>query len=489
MSLGKENSNSFEVLDNSRTEMRWKIPAENLQETQNALSAYERIHYDNPWARTIYFGVVSKDDNGIETILPTGDAKVSLKAREFINEPSEGRIFLLDPKTKFRFEAKIMPSWDSNSPKRKKYTVKKTTLESLTKALYSGDYSKLDPENNFPRGLLPAVLKKSGYDRFGPIGIVQYHRDHFKSTDPQNGNVQRITLDSDITVWDIDWTGHNYAASKVMMFPHGILEIKNQGGTSQYPNELQELVKPLESLKPKHDILFERVDNKLGMTFELYYEPDQEGWIVNEQERKIDLDRDPKPFLRGLNLGSDFIVSAPFDKTTLQRFYRLPDKTQSACIMEEIPNVRGQLIKAKILNQGSLTYQSRKEIVKSLTDENKQIVSQFLGVDLDRIPFAPSFERRRVTVNILDQKTGRVFEAAADECVAEDNRPNLNQIEVEYLGTLTGHVIHPTEGITKTEVDQDLTNLKMLLQQSLLDNGYGIIETQTTKSEWICAEK
>ncbi len=478
-----EKSNLLEHLDHSRSEERWNILPDEISRIEHFLSDYEASTYEKPWVTTIYFGGVKEDKDGKETIIPLRDVRVSLKARQFNRAPCVDPIRILDPLGEYIFEAKLRPIWDDISLKRRKYKAR-TTLAAINQSLFSGKYGTLDREGNFPLDLLPDILKRSGCKRFAPIGMVQYLRRHYSNDgtlDMSEG--QRLTFDTNFSIWDIDWTGYCYAATKVKLYDHGILEIKNQGGRPKYPESIQKIILELPIAQSKHDLLFDTVGGHLGMVAEVDYQLQKEGWTINEREIKIDVSNDPRAWMEQLQLSHKYLLTSP-DKQQLtrQQFFLLEDKTKSACLMEYLSVDLSSNIKAKKLTGDSKSYQSRTELVRHDNAENRKLISNFLGFDIDKFPLSSKFERRRVLRSLVNQSSGRVFEIIADCCVAEDGRPDLNQVEIEYIGTLTGF---SQASDVILSLDDDLANIRLELENSLLIHGYMLKQSETTKSKWI----
>lgn len=471
-------------LNKNRYEERWNILPENIHHIEKSLSKYERIHYDNPWVTTIYFGGVKVDEHGNEIIVPLQDVKVSLKARQFNSNFFDEPIKILDPNQQYRFEIKTRPTWDDTSPQRWKFTTN-ASLDEINNALFSGQYSKFGKSDNLPVHLLTNALDKMGCTRFVPIGMVQYHRQHFINDGKiDNSNGQRITFDTHVSLWDIDWTGYNYVAARIRSLETGVLEIKNKDGTKEYPDFLKKIIFGLDLSESKHDLLFANVGSNLGVISEVEHKVRNQGWEINEIELKLDVDRDPQLWLLELDLGSDYLLTRLDQQLTRQRFFMLGDDSQSACIMEYFSIDRPNQIKAKKSIDSVNNYHSRIELAIPDILENRKIISEFLGKDLLSLALSPSFERRRSLRTLISTKTGRVFEIVADNCVANDERPNLFQIEVEYSGMLTGFV--PSNSVV-TSIEEDLNNIKLKLQVSLMISNFNIKSSHMTKSKWICA--
>ena len=475
-------SQSLEFLQQSRSEERWNVESGGLLEVEEALSQYEHIQYEKPWVTTIYFAGVKDGVDGNEIMVPLRDVKVSLKARQFNSHEHKDSIKILKPEDEYRFEAKLRPLHEESSSRRRKY-ITTAPLKLINKALFSGVYDDSTVGSNFPSDLLPAVLNRMGCKRFVPIGLVQYLRSHYINdgkADMSGG--QRITLDTNFTIWDIDWTGYCYAASLVTTSNQGVLEVKNQGGTQRYPDILSSMVAKLPLAQSKHDLLFASVKGNLGMQVEVEQNHQDEGWMINERELKVDVNSDPRDWLRNFNPQEKFALTDADEQSTRQQFFMLGDETKSACVMEYLTIKRTNQIKAKKRMDGSDSYQSRVEFAKPDTEANRQKVSDFLGVDISNAPMSPKFERRRVLRTLINMETGRAFEITADSCVSEDGRPSLNQVEVEYVGTHTAMMDSGSNG----ELDLEIRAIRELIISDLHDKSCGTSPSQTTKGEWIC---
>lgn len=476
-------SHSLEFLQQSRSEERWNVGSGDLPEIETVLSQYERIHYEKPWVTTVYFAGVRDGEDGNEVMVPLRDVKVSLKARQFNTHEHIDQIKILNPEEEYRFEAKLRPLHEEASPRRRKYTTT-APLKLINKALFAGVYDDTTIGNSFPSGLLPAVLDRMGCKRFVPIGLVQYLRRHYLNdgkADMSRG--QRLTLDTNFTIWDIDWTGYCYVASLVSTSSQGVLEVKNQGGLQRYPELLSKTIAKLPQAQSKHDLLFASVKGNLGMQVEVEQNHQDEGWMINERELKVDVDTDPRDWLRNLKPPEGFALTNTDEQSTRQQFFILGDVSKSACVMEYLSIQRANQIKAKKRMEGSDSYQSRVEFAKPDTEINRQKVSEFLGVDISSVPLSPKFERRRVLRTLINMKSGRAFEITADSCVSEDNRPSLNQVEVEYVGT---HTAMMDSGRTNDELDLEIRAVRELVISDLHAQSCETKPSQTTKSEWIC---
>jgi hypothetical protein len=206
--------------------------------------------------------------------------------------------------------------------------------------------------------------------------------------------------------------------------------------------------------------------------------------MINEKELKVDVDIDPREWLRNFSPPEEFVLTDADEQSTRQQFFILGDETKSACVMEYLTIQRPNQIKAKRRVDGSTNYQSRVEFAKPDTTSNRQKVSDFLEIDITNTRLSPKFERRRVLRTIINMNTGRAFEVTADSCVSEDSRPSLNQVEVEYVGTHSGMV---DNGTVNGGLDSELRVLRELVINDLQARSYTTRPSQTTKSEWICS--
>jgi hypothetical protein len=480
--MKEQEINPIEKLSYQRTEERWNISANNIPEVLENLAWYEKIDHPNSWVTTIYFGGVKKNDQGDEIIVPLHDARVCVKARTFSKTKSDNPIEYLSPSDEYRLDIKMSPLGDLQSPLRKKYSVT-ASLKSINDALFHGNTDAFQHTEIPIQTILSNILLKSGCTHFVPIAKVEYKRHHYVNSGIFDGTEgQRITIDTDFSLWDIDWTGYQYAAVKVKDFAQGILEIKNKGGIKAYPEDLKTLVSKFEKAPSKHDIVFNTIDHNVGLTVEVENKDFKGGWYINEIERKLDVQQDPRIWLTNVTTTYPLLFINPEEQLTRQQFFLLKDPKQSACIVEYPLIIKDRMIKTKIQKDMS-PLDSRLELAQTDNPDARKRVSRFLGKDISTYPLSESFHRNRVLRTLINCQSGRVYEVVADNCVSNDDRADLNQVEIEYIGKLTG-----CSQTSLQSIDEELTDMEEWVKKSLEKNNLTILPTRTTKNSWITEE-
>jgi hypothetical protein len=494
--ISEARTHSVESLSRSRVEHRWNIPPEHVDETNAALQKYEHIHYDNPWVTTVYFGGV--DSDGFVSHLPT----TTLKARFYTKEPWVPNIALLPLDTSCIFELKIHPPPSDSIggldirpySLSKKYRIR-TNLGELNNALFSGKYDALTSkklENHtddvtFPGNILANILKHHNVLRFSPVGVTQYKRNHyFLNGHSKDHSSIRVTHDENVSFWEICWLGYEFGAiTRQMDGQNNILEIKNIGGPSLYPPELNELVKKLQPTVSKHNTIFGLASQTIPrLIWEVDYKKNSDGWLMSEQEKKVDLTADPRPWLRNLVQFSDssYLISSAHEQATRQYFLPCELSGATVCVMSYPNTERQNRIKAKRPNPESNGSFIREELSLIDSPEARIKVHEFLQSSFSDQDRTSSFSRLRVVREIVSQLSGRVFEITADCCIADDGRPNMNQIEVEYDGTIP---CVDRSDRSRPSVQEELELMRSLVLSSLRMSGLDGTSSVKTKYQWV----
>jgi len=124
-------------------------------------------------------------------------------------------------------------------------------------------------------------------------------------------------------------------------------------------------------------------------------------------------------------------------------------------------------------------YLTRKKVTRSSLPE----LLDEIGVARRDLPRTAIGQRDRVDRTVVVADTKNVFAILADHCTGNDGRLPLDQIEIEYIGKfdLQGN----KEPVNNEERERDFKRIRRALEPHLQKNNIQVLDTQTTKFEWI----
>jgi|GEM_PF-3782827 len=326
-----------------------------------------------------------------------------------------------------------------------------------------------------------ANILKRMLDGFGAKPLFMMQGERSTLSDATQGNLD-ITLDSDNTYWTINQRKDFDVWCAVRTdFPGA--NILTVTGDSSATFDYQQTIQSLFGI----DNDYKRNDSTASDTGQAVlaargrpelqkYDLEKEG----EKEIKIDLTSNPQAVVKALPVQlAEGIFLGPSYPRTVNYFQ---------CIV-----VPGGIITLKCVSPNfdrptayqfkapaeSGEYLTRKKVTRSSLPE----LLDEIGVARRDLPRTAIGQRDRVDRTVVVADTKNVFAILADHCTGNDGRLPLDQIEIEYIGKfdLQGN----KEPVNNEERERDFKRIRRALEPHLQKNNIQVLDTQTTKFEWI----
>ena len=409
------------------------------------------------FVRKIYFG--SKDKGNIARY----PQNLSIILESTSTEPIQGDIYFLNLRTLATLKIKVNPenNHDDHDDKEEE--------ELLVRGLATWDI--LDLLDNPKYYSFLSRYARSNHD-FEALKILQQESGSgcyplVLTEERKYRNQQHILVVSNdkSSIWSIGYTQPAWYA------------IRTDGGQNQ----------PLEDEQPNMD-LFNTGIRPIHVFPGRESYPKNEGWRFDEREIKVDVNKDPRLFLMLLptNLSEDILLSASRHRIKYHYFILLDSDRgvgiyakHSKSDFSDSPFYKGKITVSDdqdILFRQELTFR-----------DNPNDVAEKLGyqnVKLEDCPRTPRFIRNKVSRLAVSQSSQNIFALIAERNYAEDGRPPLNQIEIEFIGKLL-LADQVTRLFNLEEINEDFFQIRDKIVQHLHDAKIKVEDSQTTKFDWI----